>query len=191
MNLFQFQALLALIWQVPHCLVILFFFLYFNSIHEDFFILYFSGIPEAVFDTEENEDRIYNLHFNYPFFLQIRYSNKQFFFFYFYYFFFEVLICVVYPDSYPQSLCTNVDLGELVIVIILDEIREDILFLGFAEACESRLSLFLLILFVIIFTLFSRCGGLRFSFTFPFLLVLFTSFLVFSFTTNGSLDATF
>ena len=28
----------------------------------------FSGIPEAVFDTEENEDRIYNLHFNYPFF---------------------------------------------------------------------------------------------------------------------------
>ena len=57
-----------------------FFFFFFNSIHEDFFILYFSGIPEAVFDTEENEDRIYNLHFNYPFFLQIRYSNKQFFF---------------------------------------------------------------------------------------------------------------
>ena len=30
--------------------------------------LYFSGIPEAVFDTEENEDRVYILHFNYPFF---------------------------------------------------------------------------------------------------------------------------
>ena len=50
--------------------------------------LYFSGIPEAVFDTEENEDRIYNLHFNYPFFLQIRYSNKQFFFIYIFSFFF-------------------------------------------------------------------------------------------------------
>ena len=58
--------------------------LFFNSIHEDFFILYFSGIPEAVFDMEENEDRIYNLHFNYPFFLQIRYSNKQFFFKFFF-----------------------------------------------------------------------------------------------------------
>ena len=92
---------------------------------------------------------------------------------------------------YPQSLCINVDLGELVIVIILDEIREDILFLGLSEACQNRLSLLLLVVFVIIFTLFSRCGGLRFSFTFPFLLVLFTSFLVFSFTTNGSLDTTF
>ena len=95
------------------------------------------------------------------------------------------------PDSYPQSLCINFDLGELVIVIILDEIREDILFLSLSEACQNRLSLFLLIVFVIVFTLFSRCGGLRFSFTFPFLLVLLTSFLVFSFTTNGSLDMTF
>ena len=94
--------------------LVILFFLYFNSIHEDFFILYFSGIPEVVFDTEENEDRIYNLHFNYPFFLQIRYSNKQFILFYF----FKVLICVVYPDSYPQSLCINVDLGELVIIVI-------------------------------------------------------------------------
>ena len=49
--------------------------------------LYFSGIPEAVFDTEENEDRVYILHFNYPFFLQICDSNKQFFFFFFFFFF--------------------------------------------------------------------------------------------------------
>ena len=69
-----------------------------------------------VFDTEENEDRIYNLHFNYSFFLQIRYSNKQFFIYLF--FFFIVHICVVYPDLYPQSLCINVDLGELVIIVI-------------------------------------------------------------------------
>ena len=97
----------------------------------------------------------------------------------------------IYPDSYPQSLCTNVDLGELVIVIILDEIREDILFLGLSEACQSRLSLFLLVVFVIVFTLFSRCGGLRFSFTFPFLLVLLPSFLMVGFTTDGPLDPTF
>ena len=95
-----------------------FFFFFFNSIHEDFFILYFSGIPEAVFDTEENEDRIYNLHFNYPFFLQIRYSNKQFFFYLFFFKKKKVHICVVYPDLYPQSLCINVDLGELVIIVI-------------------------------------------------------------------------
>ena len=106
-------------------------------------------------------------------------------------FFIDFSFVLLYPDSYPQSLCINVDLGELVIVIILDEIREDILFLGLSEACQNQLSLFLLVVFVIVFTLFSRCGGLRFSFTFPFLLVLFTSFLVFSFTTNGSLDTTF
>ena len=69
--------------------------------------LYFSGIPEAVFDTEENEDRVYILHFNYPFFLQICYSNKK-----------KIHIRVVYPDLYPQSLCINVDLGELVIIVI-------------------------------------------------------------------------
>ena len=40
----------------------------------------FQGFQRRFFDTKENEDRIYNLHFNYPFFLQIHYSNKQFFF---------------------------------------------------------------------------------------------------------------
>ena len=50
--------------------------IYFNFICDDFFILYIPGIPEAVFDMEENEDRIYNLNFNYSFFLQIHHSNK-------------------------------------------------------------------------------------------------------------------
>ena len=83
--------------------------------------LYFSGIPEAVFDTEENEDRVYNLHFNYPFFYKFVIVINSFFFFFFLIYFFKkkkIHICVVYPDLYPQSLCINVDLGELVIIVI-------------------------------------------------------------------------
>ena len=83
--------------------------------------LYFSGIPEVVFDREENEDRVYNLHFNYPFFYKfVIIINSSFFFFNI--FFFKKKkknhIRVVYPDLYPQSLCINVDLGELVIIVI-------------------------------------------------------------------------
>ena len=56
---------------------------------------------------EENEDRIYNLHFNYPFFFYkfVLVINSCLFFFY------KVLICVVYPNSYPQSYASMLTSG--------------------------------------------------------------------------------
>ena len=109
-----------------------------------------------------------------------------------------ILILIRFSDSYFDSYlfrCIKINIRELfIIIIVLNEVREDVLLCLFSK--ESQLwGLLLLLLFLLFFDFsplsfrrWSRCSIL-FSFLFQF--VLLSSFLMFGFATNGSLDAAF
>ena len=152
----------------------------------------FQGVPEAVFDTEENEDRVYNLHFNYPFFYKFVIIINSFFFYIFFFlkkkkFTFVLFILICTPSLYV-SMLTSGNWSSL------SSTRSGRMF---CCACSGKRAICgissLFLLFPFHFCLFkflhTRCivGDL----TFPFQVVLLAPFLMVSFTTNGPLDSTF